>query len=340
MKDFLGIDIGSESIKVVALSKEKKSLELRSIGETKMTVADWVKGDRKQMKEVANSIKLLLRDMKLKDNLAVVSLPESEVVSRLIKLPCLKKNEIRDALRFEAETFVPYPLDEVSIDYEIIKEDEEGRLLIFTVAAKNDLIQSYMKLFKILSVNLIALESFSVAMNRVVNSVVGKEDFVLLMDVGRKYSSVVGVNKGEIYYTRAIPVGGESLTRAISVNLGLDMFSAEEYKKAYGMNPMELEGKIKEAILPVFSNMAEELRKTIVSCREEWGKPIELLILSGGGANMPGFAEELTKILGIEAQVMQPFLRIDTSKLVMPVDINSEGCRFALAVGLAMRGLV
>jgi len=190
-----------------------------------------------------------------------------------------------------------------------------------------------------LSIDLIALESPSVAMKRVVNSVVGKEDFVLLMDVGRKYSGMVCVNSGKVYYTRTISVGGESLTRAISVNLGLDMVSAEEYKKAYGMNPMELEGKIKEAVLPVFNNMVEELRKTIVSCREEWGKSIELLILSGGGANMPGFAEELTKILGIEVQVMQPFLRIDTSKLVMPIDINSEGCRFALAAGLAMRGL-
>ncbi|MBU1129765.1 pilus assembly protein PilM, partial [Patescibacteria group bacterium] len=184
-----------------------------------------------------------------------------------------------------------------------------------------------------------ALESPSMAIKRVVNSVVGKESPVLLMDVGEKCSDMVCMNKGEIYYTRVISVGGESLTRSISVNLDLDMVSAEEYKKAYGMSLMELEGKIRKAVLPVFNSMVEELRKTMVSCREEWGASIDLLILSGGGANMPGFAEELTKILGIDVQVVQPFLRVDTSKLVLPIDINSDGCRFTLAVGLAMRGL-
>lgn len=341
MKDFFGIDIGTGSIKIVALSKGDKSLELRSIGETIMNIKsiDWASGDSKQRKEVANGIKLLLSDMKLRDGLAVVSLPESEVISRLIKLPPLKKDEIKAALRFEAETFIPYPLNEVSIDYEVVEKDDMDRLLVFAVAAKNDLIQNYMKLFKMAGVELLALESPSMAIKRVVNSVVGKESPVLLMDVGEKCSDMVCMNKGEIYYTRVISVGGESLTRSISVNLDLDMVSAEEYKKAYGMSLMELEGKIRKAVLPVFNSMVEELRKTMVSCREEWGASIDLLILSGGGANMPGFAEELTKILGIDVQVVQPFLRVDTSKLVLPIDINSDGCRFTLAVGLAMRGL-
>ncbi|MBU1130469.1 pilus assembly protein PilM, partial [Patescibacteria group bacterium] len=100
MKDFFGIDIGTGSIKIVALSKGDKSLELRSIGETIMNIKsiDWASGDSKQRKEVANGIKLLLSDMKLRDGLAVVSLPESEVISRLIKLPPLKKDEIKAAL--------------------------------------------------------------------------------------------------------------------------------------------------------------------------------------------------------------------------------------------------
>ncbi|MBU1089160.1 type IV pilus assembly protein PilM, partial [Patescibacteria group bacterium] len=319
MKDFLGIDVGRGSIKIVALSKEAESLELRGIGETQTNNTDWTSGDNKQIKELASDIKLLLRDMKLKDSFAAVSLPENEVISRLVKLPPLKKNEIKEALRFEAETFVPYPLDEVSIDYDVVEEDEAGRLLVFAIAAKNNLIQYYLKLFKSVGVELLSLESSSLAIKRVANQVVGTESHVLLMDIGEKYSSVVCLNKGQIYYTRTIPAGGESLTRSISVNLGLDMVSAEEYKKAYGMNPLELEGKIKNAVLPVFNSIAEELRKTIVSYREEWQNSIGLLILSGGGANMPGFAEELTKVLGIEVQVMQPFLRVDTTKLVLPV---------------------
>jgi len=158
--------------------------------------------------------------------------------------------------------------------------------------------------------------------------------------MGEKYSDIVSINNGKVYFTRAMSVGGESLTRAISVNLGLDMASAEEYKKAYGMKGVELEGKIKAAIQPVFTSMAEEIRRALVAFREEQGKAADLLVLSGGGANLPGLAEELTKILGIEVQVIQPFLKTDTTKITAPLDLNSEGCRFTLAAGLALRGMV
>ena len=342
MSDLLGVDIGVGSIKLVSVSKTETGIVLDAIGEAKTPRVDWRQNvkDTKPMEEIAATMKLLLSDLKLKSRQVATSLPEEEVVSRLIRLPPLKDEEIRDALKFEAETFVPYPLDQVSIDYEIIEKDEAGRLAVFAIAARNDLIQNYVKLFKVIGLDLVALESPAIAMRRSVVSSVSNTAAVLLVDMGEKYSDIVSINKGNVYFTRAMSVGGESITRAISINLGLDMASSEEYKKAYGMKEMQLEGKIKAAIEPVFANMAEEIRRALASFREEQGKPVDLLVLSGGGANLPGLAEELTKLLGIEVQVIQPFIKMDTSRIVLPVDLNSEGCRFSLAAGLALRGLV
>ena len=330
------------SIKLVSLSKGTTSLVLDAIGETKTPLVNWTKPDKtgKPMVEVANAIKILLSDLKIKPAQAVVSLPEDEVVSRLIRLPPLKDNEVRDALKFEAETFVPYPLDQVSIDYEVLEQDESGRLTVFAIAARNELISAYVKLFKILGIDLMALESPAVAMRRAVVESVSSTAGMLLIDMGEKYSDIVCINAGKVYFTRAMSVGGESLTRAISINLGLDMASAEEYKKAYGLKEMQLEGKIKNAITPVFSSMAEEIRRALASFLEEQNKAADMLVLSGGGANLPGLAEELTRILGIEVQVIQPFVKMDTTKIVLPMDLNVEGCRFSLAVGLGMRGLI
>lgn len=341
MSDILGIDIGVGSIKVVSVSQEADKIILESIGESKSPRVDWLKTEKsdKAMSEVAGALKILLNDAKIRSKKVITSLPEDEVVSRLIRLPPLKENEIREALKFEAETFVPYPLDQVSIDYEVVERDEAGRLLVFAIAARNDLIQSYIKLFKLVGLDLLALESPAVAIRRVVVNSVSETAGILLVDMGEKYSDIVGINKGNIYFTRAMSVGGESLTRAISINLGLDMASAEEYKKAYGMKEVQLEGKIKNAIQPVFASMGEEIRRALESFREEQNKPADLLVLSGGGANLPGLAEELTKLLGIEVQVIQPFLKMDTTRITLPVDLNSEGCRFSLAVGLAMRGM-
>jgi type IV pilus assembly protein PilM len=341
MNQICGIDIGVGSIKVVSLDRDNDKVSLVSIGEIKNPAPDWLKGDGKNgIEDVARAIKSLWSDLKVGHRQAVTSLPEDEVVSRLIRLPPLKENEIKDALRFEAETFIPYPLSEVSIDYEVIDQDEAGRLAVFAIAARNKIIESYLKVFKMAGIELNALESPAVAMRRIVNYSVSDKAAIMLVDMGEKYSDIVSISDGKVYFTRAMSVGGESLTRAISVNLGLDMTSAEEYKKAYGMKEMELEGKIKTAIQPVFASMAEEIRRALGAFREEQGKPAELLVLSGGGANLPGLAEELTKILGVEVQVIQPFLKIDSTKLVVPIDLNSEGCRYTLAAGLSLRGVL
>lgn len=340
MSEIVGIDVGVGTIKVVSVSKNSSGgLVLDAIGEVKNPRPNWL-SENKGTEEIAAAIKTLLWDLKLKSKQVVCCLSEDEVISRIIHLPPLKESEIRDALKFEAETFIPYPLDQVSIDYEKIEEDEMGRLTVFVIAAKNSLVQSYIKLFKNVGLELLALESPAVSMRRLINNTIPTISGIIVVDFGEKYLDVVSLNKGNIYFARSLSVGGESITRAISVNLGLDMASAEEYKKAYGLREMELEGKIKNAIMPVFNSMAEEFRKAITLFMETHGKSPELLVLSGGGANMPGLAEELTKLLGIEVQVIQPFLKIDTSKLVIPMNLSSEGCRFSLAVALSLRGVL
>jgi type IV pilus assembly protein PilM len=342
MSEIIGIDLGLNSIKLVALSKSQDSLVLQAIGEVKTPRVEWMKAEatKKMIDEVANSLKSLLKDLKITNKQAVTALPEYEIVSRLVSLPPLREDEIKEALKFEAETFVPYPLDQVSIDYEVIDEDEAGRLTVFAIAARNDLINNYVKLFKSAGLELLAIESPAVAMRRVISQMEIATEATMLVDIGEKYSDIISFKKGNIYFSRSMPVGGESLTRAISVNLGLDLASAEEYKKAYGIKEMELEGKIKNAIMPVFSSMAEEIRRAMALYVESNSKAIELLVLSGGGAKMPGLAEELTRLLGIEVQVIQPFLKVNSTQIVLPIDLSVDGYRFSMAAGLAMRSLV
>jgi type IV pilus assembly protein PilM len=342
MSNILGVDIGQSTIKVVSIGKDSSDkFVLESIGETKTPQTENGNNRSNHFNEIGKAIKSLLFDLKIKNKQVVVDLPESEVVSRLVRLPPLKDSEIMDALKFEAETFVPYPLDEVSIDYEIIERDEAGRLTIFVIAAKNDLIADYIKLFKNLGLELLALESPSVAFRRIVKNGIKTVERVVILDMGEKYSDIFNINKGNVYFSRSLPVGGESLTRAISLGLGLDMSSAEEYKKAYGIKAEELEGKIRAVALPVFESITDELRKAMTLFAEDTGgKAVELLILSGGGANLPGMAEELTKVLGVEVQVAQPFINIDVTKIQAPFNLNVEGCRFSLAVGLSLRGVL
>ena len=332
-KGIIGVDLGVGSIKVVSLAKDGDKIVLENIGEVKTPKFE-------KISDLSLVLKNLIKEMKLEGSQAVVSLPEDKIVSRLVSLPPLKESEIKDALRFEAETFVPFPLDEVSIDYEVISTDDAGRLSIFAIAARNDLISDYVKLFKNCGVELEAIESTSLSLKRLVNQMVIDSTSIMILDIGEKFSDIISLHNSNIFFARSLPVGGESLTRAISVNLGLDMASAEEYKKAYGMKEMELEGKIKNAIMPVFESISEEVRRAIAMYVESHNKSVNLLVLSGGGAKLPGLAEELTKKLGVEVQVMQPFLRIDVTKVVIPIDLNLDGYRFSVATGSALKTLL
>jgi len=331
--------MGLGSIKVVALDRVGEVMSLMAIGEVKTPNQDWMKSEvtKKSLEEVAKSLKSLINDLKIGNRAAVIALPEYEIVSRLVSLPPLEEKEIKDALTFEAETFVPYPLDKVSIDYEVIEEDEGGRLTVFAIAARNDLISNYIKIFKAVGMELLAIESPAVSMRRILKQIATASEATMFLDIVQKYSDLIGFKNGNIYFARSISLGGESITRAISVNLGLDMASAEEYKKAYGIKEMELEGKIKSAIMPVFESMAEEIRRAMALYSESNNRAIELLVLSGGGAKLPGLAEEFTRILGIEVQVIQPFLKIDSQKIVSPINLEVDGYRFSTAVGLALR---
>mgnify|MGYP001450538976 FL=1 len=342
MSNIVGLDIGQNGVKAVSVDKDTAGkLSLSLIGEIKSPQMEVDEGSKnKYFEALSQSLKTLISDLKIKGKQVVVNLPENEVVSRLVRLPPLKESEIMDALRFEAETFVPYPLDKVSIDYEIIEKDDAGRITVFVIAAKNDLINEYVKIFKSLGMELIAIESSSVAYRRMIRSGVTSVERVIVLDMGEKYSDILNINRGNVYFSRSLPVGGESITRAVSLGLGLDMPSAEEYKKAYGIKAEELEGKIRAVSLPVFNSIADEVRKAMTLFNEDTGKTVELLILSGGGAVLPGMAEELTKILGVEVQVAQPFVHIDTSKVKAPYNLVTEGSRFSLAVGLSLRGLI
>lgn len=340
MNNYLGIDIGQSSVKMVLVNKEKEgNFFLENIGEAKLELNESNQNDLgKRWEEVGKAIKTIISDNKIKIKQVVAALPENEVISRLVRLPPLKDSEIMDALRFEAETFVPYPLEEVSLDYEIIEKDEAGRLNVFVIAARNELISAYIKLFKSLGLDLMAIESPSVAFRRMARNSVGSIERLVVLNIGEKFSDIFNVYKGNVYFSRSLPIGGESLTRAVSLGLGLDLASAEEYKKAYGIKEEELEGKIRVATMPVFNSITDEVRKAIALFVEDsGGKTVQLLVLSGGGANMPGMAEELTRTLGVEVQISQPFVNIDVTKIQSPFNLNVEGCRFSLAVGLSLR---
>ena len=109
----------------------------------------------------------------------------------------------------------------------------------------------------------------------------------LVVDLGAKATDMAVVENGLVVFSRSIATAGEALTRAIATSLGLDPSQAEAYKKAYGVDPQKLEGKVREAIGPVLNVVVKEIEKTIAYYHSETRKTVKRVILSGGTAGLP-----------------------------------------------------
>jgi len=334
--ELFGLDIGSSSIKLVQLEKEKDTLVLKAVGEA-VSPQPGMEGETEaHLTETATAIKKLLADLKIKTKNVVLGIPEPKVISRLIWFPSMKESELQAALEFEAETFIPYPRGKVQLDYKIIDKDKDGRLLVFVIACLNQIIEKYLKTAKLADITPVALESPAVSLCRVFAA---NGSANLIMDIGAKYTVLTVGKSGNVFLTRTLPLGTESFLRAISISLGIEVNAAEGYRRAYGLGENELEGKVRKAMMPLFEKLVEEIKKAIFSFKEEWQNEVGLITLCGGGATTPGFTEQMAKILGVEVQLAQPFAK---TKIIspLPFEPNKEGARFAVVFGLAARDLI
>jgi len=336
--DYFGLDIGGTNIKIAWIRKEGKGLRLLSAGEVKNPTSGEYINNTKQQDDIAAAIKGLKTDLGVSPKTVIASIPENKVVSRMVVLPSMKDSEIIKALQYEAETFIPYPLKEVQIDYQVVYKDDNNHQYIYVVAAKNDVLEALSQILKKADLVPTALENNATALSRSLSP--HRDSPLMIVEIGKSHTILIVVKDGNIYLTRIIPLGGEAFTRAVSLALGMDQFKAEEYKKAYGLKKGELKDKIRSALLDVLKNLSEEARKTMIAFEEEWGRQIDLIILSGGGTMIPELANELIGVLGVEVQWGNPFADIQADGSKLTIDLKKDGLRFSTVVGLAKRNYI
>jgi type IV pilus assembly protein PilM len=157
------------------------------------------------------------------------------------------------------------------------------------------------------------------------------------MDFGARSTDIALAKNGQLSFTRTIPTAGEAFTRAVAQSLGVEYQQAEEYKRAYGLAGGQLEGKIRGALDPIFRIVVDEMKKAIHFYQsEEKGEAPKSVILSGGTAGMPEALSFLTKTMGIEVVIGNPFSRVAVDASVAK-SIAAYAPLYSIAVGLAMR---
>lgn len=337
--DFVGLELGQNKFRAVELKgvKGKKRELVRYASEDSPPYAlssdaqiDWA--------EISSALDKFYSSAGFSTRNVVSALPESQVFTRVIAMPRMSQKELASAMKWEAEQYVPIPLEEVSFDYHIIDKGGGDKMDVLLVAAPLTLTKKYLKMINDAHLRVVGLETESIATAR---SLVGLDSVsppTMVVSIGATTTDISIISRGNIRFTRSISGGGEALVRAVAQHLNFETDRAEEYLRSYGLEESALEGKVVQAIKPIFDVLVSEVKRSIayyISHRKE--DSIERLILSGEFAVVPGVLVSMASAVDLEVQLADPWETISIPSKFKREELEDIGPEFAVVVGLALK---
>lgn len=338
---YLGLDIGTSTIRAVVLSHKSTPPTLESLGKIATPQPGITSDSDLDLEALSIGIKSLVDEIKSPTKEVIVALPELKIFTRVIyDLPFLTNEELAQAIRFAAEEFVPMPIIDVNLNYQVLfRSPQKGpgsKTVVFAVASPKVLIEKYLKVLSGAGLKPVSLETELMATCR---SLVGYNNFsptTLVIQLNTTTTDYAVVSDGLILLTRSISTGGVALTRAIAQSFSFEMVQAEEYKKVYGLVEDQLEGKLFQILKPIIDIIVSESKRVIQSHEtENPDKKIKRVVLSGGGSQLPGLVIYFANILGLEVQEADPWQAVAKNPAIKS-KLVSEIPSFSVAVGLAL----
>lgn len=335
----VGLDIGSKTIKAVELSREGQKWRLKAAGAVGYSGVEVEHlQDDKDFAAMGAAIKKLFNDAKIASRDVSIALSESQVFTRTLTFPLLTDQEVASAVKWEAEEYIPIPLNEAIMQHQIIERRETGnppQVVVLLVAVPRLIVEKYVKVVSLAGLNCVSVETELLALTR---SLAPTNQTVLIIDFGAGSTDLAIAKNEQLVFSRSIQTAGEAFTRAVAQYLGVATNQAEEYKRTYGLSPEQLEGKVGTALEPVFRVVAEEIKKVIHFYQiEDKGATPTSLILSGGTSGLPGITPTLTRLLGLEVSIGNPFAKVMVDAQALS-SLASYAPLYSIAVGLAMKG--
>ncbi len=336
-----GFDIGFNSVKIMQIDTSGKQHTVTGYGVTnfnRKAVKNGVIVDPELIaKEVYELVtKHIVGSIDTKRVTAAI--PVSRSFNRVLTLPQMPKSDLAEAVLLEAEQYIPIPLDELYLDYEIAEINaEEKQMEVLVVAAPKNIVDSYSSLFDLLGLELGVLETSISASTRLVAHSERTDIPTLIIDFG-SVSTDLSIFDSVLRVTGTVTEGGDTITKSIADNLGVTPRQAQTVKTKYGLNPSKKQKEIRSAVEPMLDKMVAEIKKMVRFYQERSGadKKLEQVIILGGGANMPGLADYLTDKIRIPTRMCNPWINLDFGDLQPPHEL--ERTLYATAAGLSLIG--
>ena len=346
-KKFLGIDIGTSSIKIVEVSKFGNKKKLENYGQI-FNYDFSEKSFKEQEKnllllsseEIVKAIKEIIQETKIKTKHAVFSIPDFSSFFTSFTLPPMTRDELSESVKYEAKQHVPVPLSEVVLDWQIIESKplDKDKIIfkILLAAVPNEIINQYQEIALMANLELIALEAEIFSLIR---ALINKQEkkIVAVVDIGVQSTTCSIIDKQVLKISHSFDISDNNFISTISKSLDVDFKKAEELKKKYGINSNN--PQIKETLSPLIDLMIREIKEIFDNFYHQEKAQVEKIILAGGPTLTPGLKEYLQDSFSKQQiEIGNPFINMAYPPNLKEV-LTTMGPSFAIAIGAALRKL-
>lgn len=342
----VGLDIGSSHVKLLQLRHDPNTNKWRlvSFGMTELPPEAIVDGSVMNTNVIVDAINALIAQQRVKTKQVVASVSGNAVIIKRINLPVMTLDELEESIKWEAEQYIPFDINDVNIDVQILEgaSSDPSQMEVLLVAARKDLVNEYMSLIQQAGLKpvVIDVDSFAVANMFELNYGV-VDGAVALINIGASNVNIHVVRDGVSAFTRDIGMGGRQFTEEIQRSLNISYEEAEAMKvggdeaDASAMVPQEIE----QVLSTVGESLASEIQRSLdFYLSTSAGSGLSQVFLSGGAARTPGLQRAISNLTGLPVEVVDPFRAIEIDERSFnPAYLRDVAPQAAVAVGLAVR---
>jgi type IV pilus assembly protein PilM len=342
-KAVLGVDISSSSIKLLELSKHGDKYQVERYATRPLPEGAVVEKNIVRLEAVGEEMEKLSSLAKAQSQRAAVAVSGSAVITKIIELNAsLSDAEMENQITVEADQYIPYPLDEVAIDFERQRPSRksEGMVEVLLAACKKENVDSRVEALEMGGLQAVFVDIEAYAMERAFKLLCDQmgldaDGIVAIMDIGATMTTIYILKDGVSIYTREQVFGGARLSQAVQSHYGLSSVEAE---KAIIENELP-ESYATEVLEPFREELVEQLSRSLqFFFSSSQYNDVDLIVLAGGAASTAGLSEKMQEALSTSVVVANPFAKMSIGSKVNKGQLRNDAASLLMACGLAMRG--
>ena len=338
----VGLDIGSRAIKAAEIDGLKKGdkLTLKRFGIIDMPRGVFEEGNIKKPKEVADAIKHLFKSYDIRENNVAVSIGGYSVIIKKINVQSMTEDQLHETIQFEAEQYIPFDIKDVNLDFQILeKKDHSNRMNVLLVAAKKEIVESYLNLMEMANLNPCIIDVDAFALQNIFEiNYEPQNDNVALIDIGACKTSL-NILKGEdSVFMRDVSLGCDQINQKIVSLVGCTNDEAEQIKFSEETDLISSEDLI-EITTTVVADWCAEIQRALEFFYSTYpDDQIKTILLSGGGGNIKNFKQLLATETTAQVEIFDPFKAFYLDKKRFDSSyIRQIAPQAAICMGLATR---